>query len=82
MGHIVQVFSLKDNTDVKNNETSEKCSILSKAKKGDNFSRRYTFSILRIKILACRNAVEIPIIGDAGIGKKRTFFRGLGEIVL
>jgi len=28
MGHIVQVFSLKDNTDVKNNETSEKCSIL------------------------------------------------------
>jgi hypothetical protein len=50
MGHIVQVFSLKDNTDVKNNETSEKCSILSKAKEGDNFSRRYTFSILRIKI--------------------------------
>jgi hypothetical protein len=28
MNHIVQVFSLKANTDVKNKETSEKCSIL------------------------------------------------------
>ncbi|HUT42943.1 MAG TPA: hypothetical protein VMW95_01300, partial [Desulfobacterales bacterium] len=31
-------------------ETFEKCSILFKAKEGENFNHRNTFSILRIKI--------------------------------
>jgi len=31
-------------------ETFEKCSILFKAKEGENFNRRNTLSILRIKI--------------------------------
>jgi hypothetical protein len=33
-----------------NGETFEKCPILFKAKKGDNFNQRNTLSILRIKI--------------------------------
>jgi len=37
-------------TKIKNLETFEKCPILFKAKKGENFNHRNTLSILRIKI--------------------------------
>jgi hypothetical protein len=37
-------------TDALSHETFEKCSILFKAKEGENFNHRNTLSILRIKI--------------------------------
>ena len=47
-------------------ETFEKGSILSKVKEDENFNRRNTFSISRIKFES-----------DAEIGQKGAFFKGL-----
>ena len=55
-------------------ETFEKCSILFKFKEDENFNRRNTLSILRIKLkLHFVQNVE----SDTEIGQKGTFFKGL-----
>ena len=57
-------------------ETFEKCSILFKFKKGDNFNHRNTFSILRIALkLHCVQNVE----PDTEIGQKGAFCKGLTD---
>jgi len=43
---VAKLFSLP----LRHQETFEKCSILFKAKEGENFNHRNTFSISRIKI--------------------------------
>ena len=70
---------------INNSETFEKCSILLKAKKGENFNHpstiyrtygtgRHTMGISRIKLkLHFVQNVE----PDAGIGQKGAFFKGL-----
>jgi len=55
-------------------ETIEKCSILFKFKEDENFNRRNTLSILRMKLkLHFVQNVE----SDTEIGQKRVFFKGL-----
>jgi len=59
-------------------ETFEKCSILFKAKEGENFNHRNTWSILRINPPKFGGGLKFE--PDAGIGQKGTFCKGLERL--
>ena len=70
--YFLLVANCKNQWMSQSNETFEKCSILFKAKAGENFNHRNTLSISRIELKL--HSVQ-NVEPNAGIGEKGAFFK-------